>query len=150
MLDKGRLIGVPVIGVKVCINDGASHAVDSSDIAFQEACRGAWREFYGRAKPVILEPVMRVDLEGPAEFNGNMTSTLMQRRGMIVGQTEEDGFSRIEARVPLAEMFGYSTDLRSATQGKAEFSMEFATYEKAPNAVAEELVAKYQEEQGKK
>jgi len=150
MLDKGRLIGVPVIGVKVCINDGAYHAVDSSDIAFQEACRGAWREFYGRAKPVILEPVMRVDLEGPAEFNGNMTSTLMQRRGMIVGQTEEDGFSRIEARVPLAEMFGYSTDLRSATQGKAEFSMEFATYEKAPNAVAEELVAKYQEEQAKK
>ena len=93
---------------------------------------------------------MRVDLEGPAEFNGNMTSTLMQRRGMIVGQTEEQGFSRIEARVPLAEMFGYSTTLRSATQGKAEFSMEFASYEKAPNNVADDLRAAYAEEQKKK
>ncbi|MFT6144972.1 MAG: elongation factor G [Myxococcota bacterium] len=149
-LDKGRLIGVGVTGVRVTINDGSSHNVDSSDIAFQEAARGAWRQVYEKAGPVILEPVMRVDLEGPAEFNGNMTSTLMQRRGMIVGQTEEQGFSRIEARVPLAEMFGYSTTLRSATQGKAEFSMEFASYEKAPNNVADDLRAAYAEEQKKK
>jgi len=149
-LDKGRLIGVGVTGVRVTINDGASHNVDSSDIAFQEAARGAWREVYGKAGPVILEPVMRVDLEGPAEFNGNMTATLMQRRGMIVGQTEEDGFSRIEARVPLAEMFGYSTTLRSATQGKAEFSMEFASYEKAPNSVADDLKAAYEEAKNNK
>ena len=138
--------GFPVVDLRVTLVDGKAHAVDSSDIAFQEAARGAWREVYGQAGPVILEPVMRVDLEGPAEFNGNMTATLMQRRGMIVGQTEEDGFSRIEARVPLAEMFGYSTTLRSATQGKAEFSMEFASYEKAPNSVAEDLKAAYEEQ----
>jgi elongation factor G len=149
-LDKGRLIGVAVTGVRVAINDGSFHAVDSSDIAFQEAARGAWREVYNAAGPCILEPVMRVEVEGPAEFHGNIVGTLMQRRGIIVGSTETDGFSQVEARVPLSEMFGYSTVLRSATQGKAEFSMEFANYEKAPNSVAEELMAKFQEEQKKK
>jgi elongation factor G len=145
-LDKGRLIGVPVVGVKVTINDGSSHAVDSSDIAFQEAARGAWRESYGKAAPVILEPIMKVELEGPAEFLGNMIGTINQRRGFITGSSEEDGFARIESEVPLAEMFGYSTVLRSATQGKAEFAMEFSRYDKVPRNVAEELIAAYEKE----
>ena len=143
---KGLLIGVPVTNVRVILDDGGFHAVDSSDIAFQEAARGAWRSVYHSANPIILEPIMKVELEGPAEFHGSMVGTILQRRGIIVGSTEDDGFSRVEAEVPLAEMFGYSTALRSATQGKAEFSMEFAKYEKAPNSVSEELIKKYEQE----
>ncbi len=146
MLEKGELIGAPVAGVRCGINDGSSHAVDSSDIAFQLAAMGAWRDAYPKAKPVVLEPIMKVGIEGPAEFHGQMVGTIMQRRGIIVGSTESEGFSQLEAEVPLAEMFGYSTTLRSATQGKAEFSMEFARYSVAPNAITEELVKKYQAE----
>jgi len=145
MLGKGELIGQPVNGVKVTINDGAAHSVDSSDMAFQAAAKGAWRDAYVKAGPIILEPIMKVSVEGPAEFHGQMVSTLMGRRGMVVGATEDDGFSRVDAEVPLAEMFGYSTGLRSATQGKAEFTMEFSRYGKAPDAVAEELIKKHRE-----
>ncbi|MCA9567611.1 MAG: elongation factor G [Myxococcales bacterium] len=150
MLDKGLLIGQPVTGVRMMINDGAFHAVDSSDMAFQAAAKGAWRETYHKAGPVILEPIMRVDIEGPAEFQGNMVGTIMSRRGLILNTTEEDGFCRIESEVPLSEMFGYSTALRSNTQGKAEFAMEFSRYAEAPKNVADDLVKKYQEEQDKK
>ncbi len=150
MLAKGALIGAPVTGVSVTLNDGASHAVDSSDIAFQEAARGAWRETYPKAGPQILEPLMKVAVEGPSEFQGGIVGILMQRRGIIVGTTEGDGFSRVEAEVPLAEMFGFSTVLRSATQGKAEFTMEFSRYAPLPNALADELIKKYREEQAKK
>ncbi|HUS67352.1 MAG TPA: elongation factor G [Kofleriaceae bacterium] len=142
VLDKGRIIGFPVVNVRVVINDGASHAVDSSDIAFQEAARGAWRETYDKAKPKILEPIMRVAVEGPTEFNGNVMGSLMQRRGMILGQQEDGSQSKIEAEVPLAEMFGYATALRSSTQGKAEFTMEFSRYLQVPENVAQELIEK--------
>ena len=142
MLGKGRLLGFPVVNVRVVINDGASHAVDSSDIAFQEAARGAWREGFDRAKPRLLEPIMRVVVETPAEFSGSVLGTLMQRRAMIVGSQEDGGLVRIEAEVPLAEMFGYSTTLRSSTQGKAEFTMEFSRYLPVPAAMAEELMSK--------
>ncbi len=143
MIAKGRKIGAPVIGVRVTLNDGSSHAVDSSDIAFQEAARGAWRETYEKAKPRVLEPIMRVIVEGPSEFSGNILTTIMQRRGMVIGSTEDMGIAKIEADVPLAEMFGYSTTLRSATQGKAEFAMEFSKYALTPPNVEEELVAKH-------
>jgi len=142
MLGKGRLLGFPVVNVRVVINDGASHAVDSSDIAFQEAARGAWRDGFDRAKPRLLEPIMKVVVEGPAEFSGGILGTLMQRRAMIVGSQDDGGLARIEAEVPLAEMFGYSTTLRSSTQGKAEFSMEFSRYLPVPAAMAEELMSK--------
>jgi len=145
-LEKGELIGANIVGIKVGINDGQFHAVDSSDIAFQLAAIGGFREAYAKAKPVVLEPIMKVGLEGPAEFHGAMVGTLMQRRGIIIGSQEVDGFSQIEAEVPLAEMFGYSTTLRSATQGKAEFTMEFARYSVAPNNITDELVKKYQQE----
>jgi elongation factor G len=143
MLPKGRLIGFPVIGMRVVINDGQAHSVDSSDNAFQAAARGAFREVYGRAKPIILEPVMKLGVEGPSEFQGAILKSIMQRRGSVVGTTEEDGFCQVEAEVPLAEMFGYATDLRSLTQGKAEFSLEFAKYAPAPGDVTEELKKKY-------
>jgi elongation factor G len=148
MLAKGRLIGFPVVNVRVGLTDGASHAVDSSDIAFQEAARGAWREVYPKAKPQILEPIMKVALEGPTEHSGNMLSTLMARRGMIIGTTEDEGLSTVEAEVPLAEMFGYATALRSATQGKAEFTMEFSRYAPVPQNIAEDLIAKARAKEG--
>ncbi len=141
---KGRLIGFPVQGVRVVLSDGKSHSVDSSDNAFQAAGRGAFRSVYGKAKPIILEPVMKLSVEGPQEFQGTVLKTVMQRRGNIVGTTEEaGGFCRVEAEVPLAEMFGYATDLRSVTQGKAEFTMEFSRYLPAPSEVQEELKERY-------
>jgi elongation factor G len=142
-LEKGALIGFPVVGVRAVLVDGNSHAVDSSDMAFQTAARKAFRDSYRRAKPQVLEPVMRVSVEGPGEFQGAIYRSLMQRRGNILGSTEDGGFARVEAEVPLAAMFGYSTDLRSATQGKAEFTMEFSRYAPAPREVTEELLKKY-------
>jgi elongation factor G len=150
MLEKGQLIGAPVTGVRAGINDGQFHAVDSSDIAFQLAARGGFREAYPKAGPVILEPIMKVQCEGPAEFHGAIVGTLMGRRGVIINSTEEEGFTQIDAEVPLSEMFGYSTTLRSGTQGKAEFTMEFAKYAKVPDSIAKELIQKYQEELAKK
>jgi len=150
MMAKGQLIGAPLVNISITINDGAYHAVDSSDVAFQEACRGAWRNYYMKASPCILEPIMKVEIEGPAEFHGNIVATIMQRRGIIVGAEESDGYSRVEADVPLSEMFGYATVLRSSTQGKAEFSMEFGRYDKVPKNISEELMKKYQEERAKK
>ncbi|HZI94510.1 MAG TPA: elongation factor G [Patescibacteria group bacterium] len=143
MLKKGRLIGFPLTGFRVVLNDGAAHSVDSSDNAFQAAARGAFREVYHRAKPQILEPIMKVSIEGPTEFQGAFVRTIMQRRGMIVGTTEAEGFVRVDAEVPLAEMFGYSTDLRSSSQGKAEYTMEFARYAPVPAEVSQELIKKY-------
>ena len=144
-LDEGRVLGYPVVGVRAVINDGNAHSVDSSDVAFQEAAKGAWKQAYDKAKPKILEPIMRVVVEGPSEFSGSVMTTLMQRRGMIIG-TQEDGImARTEAEVPLAEMFGYAGALRSGTQGKAEFTMEFSRYLAVPDAVAEELIEKHQE-----
>lgn len=142
---KGSLIGFPVVNIRCVINDGASHPVDSSDIAFQLAAIGAFREAYDKAKPVILEPIMKVSAEGPSEFLGNIFASINQRRGLITASTEEASFCRVEAEVPLSEMFGYSTDLRSMTQGKAEFSMEFLKYGKVPTNVSEKLRKDYEE-----
>jgi elongation factor G len=147
-LDKGRLIGFPVIGMKITIDDGASHSVDSSEMAFQAAARGAFREFYSRARPQILEPIMKLSVEGPTEFQGSILKTIMQRRGQIIGSTESDGFSTVDSEVPLSEMFGYATDLRSMTQGKAEFSMEFQKYAPVPAETQTELKKKYESKIG--
>jgi elongation factor G len=144
-MGKGRLIGFPVVNVKFVINDGKTHAVDSSDMAFQSAASGAFRAEYENAKPAILEPVMAVTVEGPVEFQGTMIGSLNQRRGMITNTTEEEGFCRIEADVPLAEMFAYSNVLRSGTQGKGEFTMEFCKYAQVPSSVASDLREKYKD-----
>ncbi len=146
---KGSLIGFPIVGVRCTINDGQSHPVDSSDIAFQVAAQGAFREAYSKAKPVILEPIMKVSIEGPTEFQGNIFAVINQRRGIIVSSTEDGTFSRVEAEVPLSEMFGFSTVLRSLTQGKAEFSMEFLKYGKVPNSISDTLVKEYEEKRKK-
>jgi elongation factor G len=146
---KGSLIGFPVVNIRCVINDGASHAVDSSDIAFQLAAIGAFREAYEKAKPVILEPIMKVSAEGPSEFQGNIFASINQRRGLITASTEEASFCRVEAEVPLAEMFGYSTVLRSMSQGKAEFSMEFLKYGKVPQSVSEQLRKEFEDKRKK-
>jgi elongation factor G len=139
-LQKGSLAGFPVVGVQVTINDGTAHPVDSSDLAFQLAAIGAFRKAYEKAEPILLEPVMRVVVETPSEFQGNVLGTLNQRRGMIISTSEDGVFSTTEAEVPLAEMFGYSTVLRSSTQGKAEFTMEFIRYSPVPKNIAEEII----------
>ncbi|MDR2176839.1 MAG: elongation factor G [Treponema sp.] len=150
---KGSLIGFPIVNIRCTINDGQSHPVDSSDIAFQLAAIGAFREAYHKAKPCILEPIMRVSVEGPTEFQGNIYGSLNQRRGVISSSTEDGVFCRVEAEVPMSEMFGYSTVLRSLTQGKAEFTMEFLKYGKVPASISETLIKEYEEkrkkEQGK-
>lgn len=146
-LRKGSLAGFPIVGIQAAVNDGASHPVDSSDAAFQQAAIGAFREAYRKAAPIILEPLMRVVVETPSEFQGTVLGTLNQRRGMIVSTSEDGAFSSIEVEVPLAEMFGYATVLRSSTQGKAEFTMEFARYNPVPGSVSEEIIRKQKEEQ---
>jgi elongation factor G len=136
---KGPKLEFPVTGVRIGINDGASHAVDSSDLAFQTAARAAFREAYLKARPVIHEPIMKVVVETPTEFQGAVMGLLNQRRGMIVGAQDEGTMSVIESQVPLAEMFGFSTVLRSATQGKAQFTMEFSAYRLVPLSIAEKI-----------
>ena len=145
-MKEGSLIGAPIVGVKMTINDGQSHPVDSNDNAFQIAAIGAFREGYAKAKPVILEPVMKVQMTAPTEFQGNLFGLINQRRGVIVDSTDENNSSTVNAEVPLSEMFGFSTILRSSTQGKGEFTMEFLKYGKVPNAIQEELIKKYKEE----
>ncbi|MCF0241030.1 MAG: elongation factor G, partial [Treponema sp.] len=144
-IKEGSLIGAPIVGVKMTINDGQYHPVDSNDNAFQIAAIGAFREGYAKAKPVILEPIMKVQIAAPNEFQGAIFGLINQRRGVIVDSGDENGTTTVNAEVPLSEMFGFSTILRSSTQGKGEFTMEFEKYGKVPNNVSEELQKKYQE-----
>ena len=142
-LTRGVLIGFPVVGVEMELNDGGAHAVDSSDMAFQIAARAAFKETMPKAGPIILEPIMRVVVETPEEFQGGIQGGLVRRRGNIVGSESSMGTSVIEAHIPLANMFGYSTELRSNSQGKAEYTMEFERYEAVPRHIQDELIRKY-------
>ncbi len=148
-LPKGPWMAYPVTGVKVVINDGQSHAVDSSEMAFQAAARGAFLQAFPKAQPVLLEPIMKVVVETPTEFQGGAMGSLNQRRGIIVGTQDEGRFCSIEALVPLAEMFGYATVLRSLTQGKAQFTMEFSAYKPVPKTIAQSI-AKERADENKK
>jgi elongation factor G len=147
-MKEGSMIGAPVVNVRMMINDGSYHPVDSSDQAFRTAAIGAFRQAYEKIKKQVLEPIMKVSVEGPTEFQGSIIGSLNQRRGVIQGTTEEGAtkYCRVDAEVPLSTMFGYSTDIRSQTQGKAEFTMEFAKYGPVPSNIVDELKKKYQEE----
>jgi elongation factor G len=145
----GRLIGFPIVGVRVTIEDGAYHDVDSDELSFKTAAIMGFREAYERAAPVVLEPMMKLETSAPEEFQGSVMGQINQRRGMILNSATNEGYAIIEAEVPLNEMFGYSTDLRSATQGKGEFTMEFSKYSPVPRNVQEEMVKKYQEQKAK-
>lgn len=139
---SGVLAGYPVIDLKATLVDGSFHDVDSSEMAFKIAGSMAIREAVGQADPVLLEPVMKVEIEVPDDFMGNVIGDLNARRGHIEGQETEQGIAKVAASVPLAEMFGYATDIRSKTQGRGIFSMEFSHYAEVPRNVAEAIVAK--------
>ncbi len=141
-LPSGVLAGYPVVDVKVTLFDGSYHDVDSNENAFKMAASIAFKDGMRKANPVLLEPMMAVEVESPEDFMGNVVGDLSSRRGMIQGMEDVPGFKVIRAEVPLAEMFGYSTALRSATQGRATYSMEFKHYSEAPKNVAEAIINK--------
>ncbi|BAZ26310.1 translation elongation factor G [Kalymmatonema gypsitolerans NIES-4073] len=140
--ESGVLAGYPLIDVKATLVDGSYHDVDSSEMAFKIAGSMAMKEAVLKAAPVLLEPMMKVEVEVPENFLGDVMGDLNSRRGQIEGMGSEQGLAKVTAKVPLAEMFGYATDIRSKTQGRGIFSMEFSTYEEVPRNVAEAIIAK--------
>ena len=149
-MTKGPLIGFPIVGVKAILSDGAFHDVDSSEMAFRICAMAAFRQFYMKARPIALEPVMKLEVSCPEEFQGTVVGQINQRRGIIKGTETQENFTVVEAEVPLVEMFEYSTVLRSATQGKGVFTMEFARYARTPGTLQEKLAKEYQEKQAAK
>jgi len=140
VLNKGPIAGFPIVGVKATLEDGSYHDVDSSDMAFQTCARAGFREAFLATKPVLLEPIMKMEVEVPADFQGPVTGELNKRRGLIISTETVGNASTIIAEVPLAETFGYSTDLRSMTQGQGVFTMEFAKYRPTPGNIQKEIV----------
>jgi elongation factor G len=140
--ESGILAGYPVIDLKVTMVDGSYHDVDSSEMAFKIAGSMAIKEAVMKASPVLLEPMMKVEVEVPEDFLGSVMGNLISRRGHIEGQTVEQGIAKVTSKVPLAEMFGYATDIRSMTQGRGTFTMEFSQYDEVPRNVAETIIAK--------
>jgi elongation factor G len=140
--ESGVLAGYPLIDVKATLIDGSYHDVDSSEMAFKIAGSMAMKEAVMKAAPVLLEPMMKVEVEVPENFLGDVMGDLNSRRGQIEGMGSEQGLAKVTAKVPLAEMFGYATDIRSKTQGRGIFSMEFSNYEEVPRNVAEAIIAK--------
>ena len=139
-LSKGPIAGFPIVGVKASLTDGSYHDVDSSDMAFQICARAGFREAFLATKPVLLEPIMKMEVEVPADFQGPVTGELNKRRGLIISTETVGNTSTIIAEVPLAETFGYSTDLRSMTQGQGIFTMEFSKYRPTPGNIQREIV----------
>jgi len=142
-LDNGALAGYPVVDVKVTLFDGSYHDVDSSEIAFKIAGSMAFKEASRKASPVLLEPIMSVEVVVPEDFMGDVIGDINSRRGKVLGMDTRPAAQAIDARVPLAQMFGYATDLRSMSQGRATYTMQFSHYEPVPSAVAEGIIAKF-------
>ncbi len=140
--ESGVLAGYPVIDIRATLVDGSYHEVDSSEMAFKIAGSMAIKEAVMKANPVLLEPIMKVEVEVPENFLGDVMGDLNSRRGQVEGMGSEGGIAKVTAKVPLAEMFGYATDIRSKTQGRGVFSMEFSNYEEVPRNVAETIIAK--------
>jgi elongation factor G len=140
-MSGGVMAGYPVIGIRARLVDGAFHYVDSSEMAFKIAGSMALKEGIHKGGPVLLEPTMKVEVVAPDEYSGDVIGNFSARRGIIQGMDSRgDGGSTIRARVPLAEMFGYATDLRNMSQGRGSFSMEFDTYTQVPNSIADEII----------
>jgi elongation factor G len=142
VMDGGLIAGFPVIDVKATLVDGAYHDVDSSVLAFEIAARAAFREAKSHCAPKLLEPIMKVEVVTPDEYTGSVIGDLNSRRGQIAGQEMRGNATVVNAMVPLANMFGYVNNLRSATQGRAQFTMQFDHYEPVPKAVEQEVIAK--------
>jgi elongation factor G len=145
-LQNGVIAGYPVVDVRVSLFDGSFHEVDSSEMAFKIAGSMGFKQGAQKAKPVLLEPIMRVEVVTPEDYMGDVMGDLSRRRGILQGMDESAAGRLIHAEVPLAEMFGYSTDLRSATQGRATYAMEFSKYSEAPATVADAIIKKYKSE----
>ena len=145
-LQKGPIAGFPVVGLHVSLEDGAYHEVDSSEMAFQTAAHTAMREIFSKTKPVLLEPVMKIVVECPADFQGTVVGDLTGRRGMIMATETIGPLTRLEGEIPLAETFGYSTSLRSMTQGQGTFSLEFARYKRLPASLEREIIEERRKE----
>jgi elongation factor G len=141
-MKDGVLAGYPVVDLKVTLFDGSYHEVDSSEMAFKIAGSMAFKEGCLKAGPVLLEPIMKVEVVSPEDYMGDVMGDLNRRRGIVQGMDDSPSGKIIRAEVPLAEMFGYATDLRSATQGRATYSMEFAKYSEAPTNVADAVIKK--------
>ena len=139
-IEKGILAGYPIINVRVRVYDGSYHEVDSSEVAFKVATYQAFKDAFLKAQPHVLEPIMDVEVVTPDEYMGDVMGDLSSRRGRIEGQEQKNNAMTIKVKVPLSEMFGYATDLRSITQGRANYSMQFSTYEKVPDALAEKII----------
>ena len=139
-LDNGVLAGYPTVDVKVTLVDGQYHDVDSSEMAFKIAGQQAFRKAAEMAKPVLLEPIMAVEVVTPEEYMGDVMGDLSSRRGRIEGMEARGNTQVVRAQIPLSEMFGYSTDLRSRTQGRATYTMQFHSYQQVPEAIATEIV----------
>ena len=139
-LANGVLGGYPMVDLRVTLYDGSYHDVDSNEIAFKIAGSMGFRNGANDANPTLLEPVMKVEVVTPEEYMGDVMGDLNRRRGVVVGMDEQPGGKVVRAQVPLAQMFGYSTDLRSATQGRAVYSMEFESYEIPPSAVVDAVL----------
>lgn len=148
--EKGLLIGHKVVGLKMVLEDGVSHSVDSSENAFKAAAMGAMRTFFKNASPIVLEPVMLVEVVSPMEFQGSVIAGINKRRGVINGTDSAEGYFTLYCEVPLNDMFGYSTELRSTTQGKGEFTMEYHHYQPVVPQLQQEMVSSYEEERLKK
>jgi elongation factor G len=147
-MENGVLAGYPMVDVKATLVDGSYHEVDSSEIAFRIAGSMGFKEGAKKAQPVLLEPIMGVEVIVPEEFIGEVSGDLASRRGKITNLDARSGVRAIEAKVPLAEMFGYATQLRSNTQGRATFTMQFSQYERVPAAIAEGAIAEARKKEG--
>lgn len=143
VINSGSLIGHPVEGLRVVLTDGAAHAVDSSELAFKLAAMYAFRTAYPNASPTVLEPVMEVEIVVPSEFQGAVIGDLNRRKGVVMSSDQEGDDVTIASHVPLNEMFGYSTSLRSMTQGKGEFSMVYHSHTQVTSDVLADLTAHY-------
>ncbi|MHC5082414.1 MAG: elongation factor G [Planctomycetota bacterium] len=149
-MQKGPLAGYEIVNCKMCLDDGSYHSVDSSEMAFRIAARDAFHEVFRKAKPCLLEPIMKVEIELPTEFQGAIVGDINARRGMILGTELRDTFTVVNADVPLASMFGYATVIRGMSKGMATFTMEMSHYAKVPVKMAEDIIAKRREEAEKK
>ena len=139
-LKKGVLAGYPVIGIKATLHDGSYHPVDSSEMAFKVAASLAYKKGMENAKPVILEPIMKVEIIIPDEYMGDIISDINKKRGRVIGMEPEGNNEKVIADLPLSEMFKYATDLRSMTQGRGSFSMEFEKYEEVPSTEVDKII----------
>ncbi|MGA1076014.1 MAG: elongation factor G, partial [Ilumatobacteraceae bacterium] len=139
-LDSGVLAGFGMVDVKVTLVDGQYHDVDSSEMAFKIAGQMGFKEAAAKAGPVLLEPIMQVEVVTPEDYLGDVVGDLNRRRGRIEGMEANGNVQQVRAQVPLSEMFGYSTDLRSSTQGRATYTMQFGEYQQVPDAIAREIV----------